>query len=802
MSTALSSLAALHGHHHHHSNDKISSNSSSTDKNENSNTNMTIDARNVRNAIEEDALHQARLLENELKHLVSMVGTMRQSIKEVVTVAECVGKGLETGVMDDSSVITGTATEEKEDQDNNNNSLSSFHSNSDDAFEQERKLAQVIADAFKDRDEATKRFNAISEFLEKYDLDEKDSQLLESYNFEDVLLERDADNHNSKKMVRFGSLDNNNENDEYEHIKDGMTFLAALQRVTKIRKELTSTSDRKNSTVSHLGISSTMRMVENLASKQERAFERLYHFLHARLDLHQSAKMAHVPTSSTYTHQPRSAMEDDDDAMDEVLGHPFIRQALTILQHVPAYYAHTLEMIADSRRSEVTRKFLLALTNSYNGMAPIEMKAHDPVNYVGDMLAFVFRTISVESELARGLATSTTATDDNDFVQNDHDDKECVDNVDDGDNSGISFMSTHDVLNNALGGVARPLKSRISQVIGSLARRLEEDEFNDGFNGNNGFMEDEADTPRQRLSYLFSICGLLLFYRSAIQKVANKMTKETMTTENGNPSNQANPLVECLEECLEEGAKAYVASLKVYCATLDHLASVSSETQAYLCKTVILRLCDVRLTSPGFGPDAENAADGISDDAMKALSMDYLCETLIEAVLPVCSDIDDIVAIRSALSAAKKNGLTPESASRWEESVAKEEEKMIDAQIVRDTNYVLDDCGLGSIASALEGMKAVYIEGMVVSSHPGLSQQSLEVSMKKFYTSLIDLPLPSYENVKDPVLKKRSKNRIAQNVADMYEEIYTMVTSEQGGYSDLSFMVNDPVQVRALVITP
>jgi hypothetical protein len=29
-------------------------------------------------------------------------------------------------------------------------------------------------------------------------------------------------------------------------------------------------------------------------------------------------------------------------------------------------------------------------------MVPIEMKYHDPVNYVGDMLTFAFRKISVE----------------------------------------------------------------------------------------------------------------------------------------------------------------------------------------------------------------------------------------------------------------------------------------------------------------------------------------------------------------------------------------------------------------------
>jgi hypothetical protein len=805
-----------------------------------------IDARNVRNAIEEDALHQARLLEKELKSLVDLVGNMRGSIKSVLTVAESVGKSLETGVIDvdasvsvnanvnanattsstvgaESSGIDGGIMEESK--------LLSEEEGVEDSgtFEEERKLAALLADAFQEREEASKKYEAISKFLEKYNLDEKDSTLLEKYNFENVFDgDIDADR-NHMKNVRFGSTVDHNENGDH-NLKNGMEFLDALQRVTKIRKELassfddesimtTSTGGNKDSTsnslqsssaTSHLGATSAMRMVETLASKQERAFERLYHFLHNHLDLNQAA-VAHVPTSSSgvasassLRHQSRTS--EDEDGMDETLGHPFVKRALVVLKHVPAYYTHTLEMIATSRRSEVTRKFLLALTSGYNGMAPIEMKSHDPVNYVGDMLAFAFRTISVESELAKGLAFT------NDYDARPDDDEEGKTEMNENDDFNISFMSASDVLNDAMSGVARPLKSRISQVIGSLARRPDEDEDNNrlGYDGlnENGFVDEEAGSARVRLSYLYSICGLLLFYRSAIEKAVNKLnTKKDGSHSSSEISkvdgqvSHSNHLVQCLSECLEDAARGYVASLKVYCAMLDQLASISHESQAQLCQTVILRLCDVRSTSPGFGPDFDKEMVEVSKVASEALSLEFLCDTVVEAIMPSCNNIDDIVAIKSALNGAKKAGLSSDDMSKWDEKITKEEEKMIDSQISTDTNYVLDECGLGSIASALESMKAVYIEGMVISSHPGLSEQSLQDAMKKFYASLIDPPFPSYDNIKDPVLRKRSRNKIAKNVSDMYEEIYSMVTSEKGGYGDLSFLEHSPDQVKTLIMS-
>jgi hypothetical protein len=64
-------------------------------------------------------------------------------------------------------------------------------------------------------------------------------------------------------------------------------------------------------------------------------------------------------------------------------------------------------MIATSRRIEVTRRFLLVLTAGHDGQAPLEMKAHDPVSYVGDMLAFCFQACSVEADNVRCFCFGT-----------------------------------------------------------------------------------------------------------------------------------------------------------------------------------------------------------------------------------------------------------------------------------------------------------------------------------------------------------------------------------------------------------
>merc|ERR1719223_684946 len=310
----------------------------------------SLDARSVRVAIEQDALHQGKLLQEELERLVKSVQTMRTSIQDVARVAqEEVEESLTQRVivMNTGLELKGNTEEADEEKDDVASSLDYY--GKDDVFHEEERLAALLADAFQERHEANERFSNISEFLEKFNVNERDSRLLDHYDFEDAM---------------------------DEPVGDGMEFLQALERVTKIRKELQTyfQGDASNSTetaTSKLGLSSAMRMMDSLSTKQEQAFERLYRFLHSRLDL-TSVNVSHVPTSSSsQAAPPQPVFMDDDDGMDETLGKEFIRKSLVLLRQVPAYYSHTLELIATRRRSEVTRKFLLALTSGYNGGPPM-----------------------------------------------------------------------------------------------------------------------------------------------------------------------------------------------------------------------------------------------------------------------------------------------------------------------------------------------------------------------------------------------------------------------------------------------
>ncbi|XP_041322948.1 conserved oligomeric Golgi complex subunit 6 isoform X2 [Pyrgilauda ruficollis] len=79
---------------------------------------------------------------------------------------------------------------------------------------------------------------------------------------------------------------------------------------------------------------------------------------------------------------------------------PVLAQAMEALQDRPVLYKYTLDEFGTARRSAVVRGFIDALTRGGLGGTPrpIEMHSHDPLRYVGDMLAWLHQATASEKE--------------------------------------------------------------------------------------------------------------------------------------------------------------------------------------------------------------------------------------------------------------------------------------------------------------------------------------------------------------------------------------------------------------------
>lgn len=375
-----------------------------------------VDSRSVRTAMEQDALQQALVLQRALEGIVESVSALRQgcasvaqtavklreaSYMPVVTAETAISMLPSTTTTTNAATTSMTESSSQQlsfahDASGSGDSPSSF-SDEDAATAQEQKLAAVLADAFLHRDLARRRLEAVHAFLEKFDLSEEDSLLLDQYNFDDVSSSLDP-------TEGFQQLHDNT-------YHEGVAFLNALARVRKIRRALNQTfgasaaadatrpgGDDNNQ--GGLGASSALRMMESLSQKQEGAYERLYHWLQKQLQLFPTANSGYSSNSNSMQEQMQPEYYNDD-----ILQHDFVLQALHTLRHVPAFYSHLTELIAACRRASVTRRFLLALTAGSVDAPPIEMKAHDSVACTFEWIVLMYKHIHALAVLNAGTVS-------------------------------------------------------------------------------------------------------------------------------------------------------------------------------------------------------------------------------------------------------------------------------------------------------------------------------------------------------------------------------------------------------------
>uniref|UniRef100_UPI00398EC9F8 conserved oligomeric Golgi complex subunit 6 isoform X1 n=1 Tax=Pristiophorus japonicus TaxID=55135 RepID=UPI00398EC9F8 len=120
---------------------------------------------------------------------------------------------------------------------------------------------------------------------------------------------------------------------------------------------------------------------------------------------------------------------------------PAQTQAMEALQDRLVLYNYILDEFGTARRSAVVRGFIDALTRGGPGGTPrpIEMHSHDPLRYVGDMLAWLHQAAASEKEHLEALLKLVTMQGVEDNIQQ--------------------------VVGHITEGVCRPLKVRIEQVI-------------------------------------------------------------------------------------------------------------------------------------------------------------------------------------------------------------------------------------------------------------------------------------------------------------------------------------------------
>ncbi|KAF8477542.1 oligomeric Golgi complex subunit 6 [Kalaharituber pfeilii] len=169
-----------------------------------------------------------------------------------------------------------------------------------------------------------------------------------------------------------------------------------------------------------------------------------------------------------------------------------IRRALRVLAERPTLFQSCLDFFSEARRKILLQSFFDALTGSEQEIAsgvakPIELYAHDPLRYIGDMLAWLHSATVSEQEALEVLFISGEES----SIAKSIETGLASEPWEEGFNAKESLMM---LVDKNLESVCKPLKSRVEQVIAS---------------------HDDS-------TLAFRISNLINFYRLTFEKILGK----------------------------------------------------------------------------------------------------------------------------------------------------------------------------------------------------------------------------------------------------------------------------------------
>ncbi|KAI1181018.1 oligomeric complex COG6 [Nemania sp. FL0916] len=153
--------------------------------------------------------------------------------------------------------------------------------------------------------------------------------------------------------------------------------------------------------------------------------------------------------------------------------HSSVRRALRVLAERPSLFQSCLDFFAEAREQILSDAFYLALTGTSasgskdHSVKPIELAAHDPLRYVGDMLAWAHSATVSEREALEVLFVS----DGNEIAKGMQEGREnelwrlMADEGDEGPPEFDAVKALNELVDRDVSGAARILRQRIEQVI-------------------------------------------------------------------------------------------------------------------------------------------------------------------------------------------------------------------------------------------------------------------------------------------------------------------------------------------------
>ncbi|THG11584.1 hypothetical protein TEA_016235 [Camellia sinensis var. sinensis] len=468
-----------------------------------------------------------------------------------------------------------------------------------------------------------------------------------------------------------------------------------------------------------------------------------------------------------------------------------LRTAVRCLKERPVLFKYCAEEVANMRHNALFRRFISALTRGGPGgmPRPIEVHAHDPLRYVGDMLGWLHQALASERELVLALLDPDAVVDtgptarrfssnglESDIGKNETD---------------LTF-----VLDRIFEGVCRPFKVRVEQVLQSQPSIIISYKLSNT-------LEFYSYTISDLLGRETALCNTLWALKDASQKTFFDILKTR-----GEKLLRYPPLVAVdlsPPPAVREGVSVLLEIIETHDGMMVPASGKKSDFDPVISALLdpIIQICEQ-------AAEAHKSKGAIHSFRRNRTTSDpsQLSKSSVDAILAnsntlatsQTSETPSKIFLINCLCAIQQPLLGHEVASEYVKKLGTMIDNHMNSLVEKEVGTILRRCGLSNKMSHFQN--SLNSEEILLAEMEDTSPTALSECLKAFFGLILgsESSLPEFEQMQVPKLRSETCIQVARLLAEAYELIYKAIMDPKNRYPDpKSLARHPPDQIRTIL---
>ncbi|KAK6158558.1 hypothetical protein DH2020_005872 [Rehmannia glutinosa] len=470
-----------------------------------------------------------------------------------------------------------------------------------------------------------------------------------------------------------------------------------------------------------------------------------------------------------------------------------LKTAVRCLKARPVLFKYCAEEVANMRHNALFRRFISALTRGGPGglPRPIEVHAHDPLRYVGDMLGWLHQALASERELVLALLDPDSVVNTGPIAQR-------FFKISESD-VGKTETDLTFVLDRIFEGVCRPFKVRVEQVLQSQPNLIISYKLSNT-------LEFYSHTFSDLLGRETALCNTLCALKDAAQKTFFDIVKTR-----GEKLLRYPPLVAVdlsPPPALREGVSVLLEIIENYDSMMVSMSGHKPAFEPVISALLdpIIQMCEQAAEAhKSKGVNQSSRRSRVSSDPaqLRRSSIDALLDNSSSALSSQIREKPSRIFLINCLCAIRQPLLGHDVASEYVKKLGTMIESHVRGLVEKEVDAILRKCGLSNKMSHFyDSSNDESVSRPPLAETEDMSPAALSECLKAFFGLILgsESSLPEFEQMQVPSLRSEACVQLAKSLAEAYEVIYKGIMDPNNGYPDpRSLARHPPDQIRTIL---